>query len=81
MSELIPKPNYLGDPIYTQVLCPHCNQAHDVNPSVIPPEPTLPEPQNTRQWASCPVTKEDYLVGIGGYLFLPQDPVFTPIAP
>jgi hypothetical protein len=78
-DEPLPKPSYLGEPIGYKVLCPHCNQTHDVNPYLSPPQPTMTEPENTRQWVTCPPSGKDYLVGIGGYLFLMQDPPFTPV--
>lgn len=78
-DENLPKPNYLGEPLSYRVQCPHCNGVHDINPYISPPQETLPEPQNTRQWVTCPTLSQDFLVGIGGYQFLIQNPPFTPI--
>jgi len=80
MSDPLPKPDYLGAPIGYKVLCPYCSEEHTVNPYISPPQPTMPEPENTRQWASCPTRGQDFLVGMGGYLFLGQDPLFEPVA-
>jgi len=80
MTEPTPKPIYLGEAINTRVLCPHCGLIHDIEPPIVPPEPVSADPAaNTRQWATCPTMHEDYLVGIGGYLFLPQQPAFIPV--
>ena len=78
-TEPLPKPDYLGEPIGYRVLCPHCNLAHDVNPYISPPEVIAEEPGNTRQWVICPTMSQEYLVGIGGYLFLMQEPPFVPV--
>ena len=80
MSDPLPKPGYLGVPIGYKVLCPYCGENHDVVPYISPPQEIEPEPGNTRQWATCPLKKEDYLVGMGGYLFLGQNPPFEPVA-